>query len=217
MSITRLVVMRWTLRPLRAEARTKDDRRRDLVLAAYHQIAERGFEGLRTREIAAEVGVNVATLHYYFPTKESLIRGVLDYAMGQFRGTLKPSGSAADELRNHLRGLRRLLIDEPQLGLVLGELTLRSVRDPNVAAAPATTTSGTPPCAASSIAASSRPYRSGCRHRRRGRRRHRGPPRHDVAACGPSALRARRSVVQTARTLARSQRRGRRLMLTPCR
>jgi hypothetical protein len=55
--------------------------------------------------------------------------------MGQFRGTLKPSGSAADELRDHLRGLRRLLIDEPQLGLVLGELTLRSARDPGVAAA----------------------------------------------------------------------------------
>src|SRR5215471_10536240 len=117
------------------EPRTRDNRRRDLVLAAYHQIAERGFEGLRTREIAREVGVNVATLHYYFPTKEALIRGVLDHAMGQFRGTLKPSGSAADELRDHLRGLRRLLIDEPQLGLVLGELTLRSVRDPDVSAA----------------------------------------------------------------------------------
>lgn len=117
------------------EARTTGDRRGDLVLAAYRQIAARGFEGLRTREIAAEVGVNVATLHYYFPTKEALIRGVLGYAMGQFRGTLKPSGSAADELRDHLRGLRRLLIDEPQLGLVLGELTLRSARDPEVAAA----------------------------------------------------------------------------------
>ena len=113
----------------------RDDRRQSLVRAAYHQIAERGFEGLRTREIAAAVGVNVATLHYYFPTKESLIRGVLGHAMGLFRATLKPSGSAADELRNHLRGLRQLLVDEPQLGLVLGEITLRSARDPAMAAA----------------------------------------------------------------------------------
>src|SRR5438876_1724056 len=111
----------------------KDDRRRELVLAAYHQIAERGFEGLRTREVAGAVGVNVATLHYYFPTKEALIRGVLGYAMGHFRATLTPSGSAAEQLRNHLRGLRRLLIDEPQLGLVLGELALRSARDPGMA------------------------------------------------------------------------------------
>ncbi len=113
--------------------RPTDDRRQDLVLAAYHQIAERGFEGLRTREIAGEVGVNVATLHYYFPTKEALISGVLAYAMGLFRATLQPSGSAADELRNHLRGVRRLLIDEPQLGLVMGELSLRSARDPAMA------------------------------------------------------------------------------------
>jgi len=112
----------------------KDDRRQALVLAAYHQIAERGFEGLRTREVAAEVGVNVATLHYYFPTKEALIRGVLDYTMAHFRATLTPTGSPADQLRNHLRAVRQLLIDEPQLGLVHGELALRSARDPTMAA-----------------------------------------------------------------------------------
>lgn len=117
------------------QASARDDRRRDLVLAAYHQIAERGFEGLRTREVAAEVGVNVATLHYYFPTKEALIQGVLAYATSQFRATLKPSGSAAEQLRNHLRGLRQLLIDEPQLGIVLAELTLRSSREPAINAA----------------------------------------------------------------------------------
>jgi AcrR family transcriptional regulator len=55
------------------------------VLAAFSQIAEHGFEGLRTRDVAAEVGVNIATLHYYFPTKESLIRGVLEHAMGRRR------------------------------------------------------------------------------------------------------------------------------------
>ena len=53
----------------------KEDRQQALVLAAFNQIAERGFEGLRTREVAAGVGLNIATLHYYFPTKEALIRG----------------------------------------------------------------------------------------------------------------------------------------------
>ena len=60
---------------------TRADRRSALVLAAYRQIAARGFEGLRTREVAAEVGVNIATLHYYFPTKEKLIEGVVEHAM----------------------------------------------------------------------------------------------------------------------------------------
>jgi len=111
-----------------------EKRRRELVQAAYRQIAEGGFEGLRTREVAAEVGVNIATLHYYFPTKESLIGGVLEYAMGRFRTTLEPHGSPSDQLRNHLRAVRKLMVGEPELAAVMGELTLRSSRDPAVRA-----------------------------------------------------------------------------------
>jgi AcrR family transcriptional regulator len=109
-------------------------RREELVRAAFNQIAERGFEGLRTREVAAEVGVNIATLHYYFPTKESLIRGVVEHAMGRFRSTLAPHGSPSDQLRNHLRAVRKLLVNEPELGTVMGELALRSARDKSIAA-----------------------------------------------------------------------------------
>jgi AcrR family transcriptional regulator len=110
-----------------------EDRRRALVQAAYDQIAERGFEGLRTRDVAARVGVNVATLHYYFPTKEALISGVLDLAMQRFRSTLTPHGSSADQLHNHLNAVRQLLRDEPSLGAVMAELSLRSARDPAIA------------------------------------------------------------------------------------
>ncbi|TME20565.1 MAG: TetR/AcrR family transcriptional regulator [Chloroflexi bacterium] len=109
-----------------------EKRRQQLVLAAYREIAERGFEGLRTREVAAEVGVNIATLHYYFPTKESLIRAVLDHAMGRFRTTLAPHGSPADQLRNYLRATRKLMLDEPELGAVMAELALRSIRDDSI-------------------------------------------------------------------------------------
>jgi AcrR family transcriptional regulator len=112
---------------------TREARRVALVLAAYNQIAERGFEGLRTREVAAEAGVNIATLHYYFPTKEALIKGVVEHAMLRFRSTLAPHGSPEVQLRNHLRAVRQLLQDEPQLGAVMGELALRSARDPGIA------------------------------------------------------------------------------------
>ncbi|HYW24267.1 MAG TPA: TetR/AcrR family transcriptional regulator [Terriglobales bacterium] len=112
---------------------SKDDRRQALVRAAFNEIAERGFEGLRTREVAGEVGVNIATLHYYFPTKEALIRGVVELAMERFRSTLAPRGSSAEQLRDHLRAVRRLLAEEPELGAVMAELALRSARDPNLA------------------------------------------------------------------------------------
>ncbi len=104
-------------------------RRQELVLAAFELVAERGFEGLRTRDVAARVGVNVATLHYYFPSKEALIRGVLEHAMSRFRTTLAPHGSSADQMRNHLRAVRDLLTKEPEIGSVMAEFALRSARD----------------------------------------------------------------------------------------
>jgi AcrR family transcriptional regulator len=111
----------------------RGQKRDALVLAAYNQLAEKGFEGLHTREVAARLHVNVATLHYYFPTKEALIRGVVEHAMQRFRSTLEPHGSPADQLRNHLRAVRKLLRSEPALGAVMGELALRSTRDPTIA------------------------------------------------------------------------------------
>lgn len=99
------------------------------MAAAYQVLATRGFEGLRTREVAAMVGVNIATLHYYFPHKEDLIRGVVGHAMGRFRGTLGGAGTAEAQLRAHFRGIRRLSRDEPELFAVMAELAIRGVRD----------------------------------------------------------------------------------------
>jgi len=100
------------------------------VRAAYEVIATRGFEGLRTREVAGAAGVNIATLHYYFPSKEDLIKGVVGYAMSRFQTTLASNGSAIQRLRAHIQGLRRLSREEPELFGVMGELMMRSARDP---------------------------------------------------------------------------------------
>jgi AcrR family transcriptional regulator len=107
----------------------KQERRDELVLAAYRLLADRGFEGLRTRDVAGAVGLNIATLHYYFPTKEALIRGVLGHAMSRFRTTLTAAGSPGAQLRVHFNGLRRLAHEEPELFAVMGELALRARRD----------------------------------------------------------------------------------------
>ena len=109
------------------------DRRRELVEAAYRRLASRGFEGLRTRDVAAEVGVNIATLHYYFPTKEALIRGVIGETMRRFQETLPRDGAPVDQLTGHLRGLARLVKEDQQLWAVMGELVLRAPRDPDLA------------------------------------------------------------------------------------
>ena len=115
--------------------RSRAEPRRDsLVLAAYRILAERGFEGLRTREVAAAVKINIATLHYYFPTKEALVAAVLAHAMARFRTTLSSGDDAAAVLRSHFAGLRRLEREEPELFAVMGELSLRAARDDKIAA-----------------------------------------------------------------------------------
>ncbi len=103
-------------------------------MAAYRRIAEAGFEGLRTRDVAGEVGVNIATLHYYFPTKEALIRGVVGHAMGRFRTAFEPGTRPGEQLAAQFKGIRRLAALEPELFVVMGELALRSGRDPAIAA-----------------------------------------------------------------------------------
>jgi AcrR family transcriptional regulator len=118
---------------IKRQATAEAEPRKDaLVAAAFQVIATRGFEGLRTREVAAAVGVNIATLHYYFPHKEDLIRGVVAQAMSRFRGTLGGAGSAEAQLRAHFRGIRRLTRDEPELFRVMAELAIRGVRDPSL-------------------------------------------------------------------------------------
>jgi AcrR family transcriptional regulator len=109
------------------------NRRLELVEAAYRRLATRGFEGLRTRDVAADVGVNIATLHYYFPTKEALIRGVIGQTMQRFQQTLPREGEPLDQLKAHLRGLAQLVKEDPHLWAVMGELVLRAPRDPDLA------------------------------------------------------------------------------------
>lgn len=109
------------------------DRRQELVEAAFARIAEAGFEGLRTRDVAAQVGINVATLHYHFPTKEALIRAVVAHAMRRFGATMPREGTPAEQLAGHLGALRRLLDEDPDLWAVLGELAMRAARDPTIA------------------------------------------------------------------------------------
>ncbi len=118
----------------------RTDRRRELTRIAYHQLAERGFEGLRVRDVARAAGVNIATLHYYFPTKEDLIYAVIGYLAEQFQvpTVTPPAGevvSALEELRWEFADLRERIRTAPEQIAVLAELHARSRRDPGIAAA----------------------------------------------------------------------------------
>lgn len=41
----------------------------------------KGLEAVHARTVAAEIGINHATVHYYFPKRADLLAGVADYAL----------------------------------------------------------------------------------------------------------------------------------------
>jgi AcrR family transcriptional regulator len=55
-----------------------DKRRKQLLDAAAHLFAQRGFAGTTTRQIAEAVGVSETILFRLFPTKESLYSAILE-------------------------------------------------------------------------------------------------------------------------------------------
>ena len=112
-----------------------DDRRDSLVRAAFACLAADGFEGLRTRSVADRAGVNIATLHYYFPTIEALIGGVADFLASRFIMLHAPpvaqTGSPAlDRLHQEFADACFYRAEHPELAAVLFELQLRGRRDP---------------------------------------------------------------------------------------
>jgi AcrR family transcriptional regulator len=113
------------------------EKRREVIRAAYHTLAERGFEGLRMREIAKRAGLDHSTLHYYFKGKEALIHGVLDYIVQELSIGRGPATEAEDmtprrRLDTHFDALRWQMRDRPEMFVVLAEINARSMRDPAI-------------------------------------------------------------------------------------
>ena len=114
-----------------------DERRAELVRAAYELIAEKGLEELRTRDIAARVGINIATLHYYFDTKEALVAAVVDHITQMFRTIKAPqveNPTALEELHHLFATQSHRRRVEPRLDYVVQEMMLRGRRDERVRA-----------------------------------------------------------------------------------
>jgi AcrR family transcriptional regulator len=106
-----------------------DRRRSSLLEAAFELVAEKGLEGLRTRDIAARAGVNISTLHYYFGTKDALLVALLEHSNGLFN-TAQRVEEYPDTLRGHFERAQRTFAEHPQLSSVLLELAVRAQREP---------------------------------------------------------------------------------------
>ncbi len=112
-----------------------------IVEAAFRILASKGFEGLRTRDVAVAVGINSATLHHYFPTKEHLIAAIARHLAARYAAERAPGRKPGSGNAPPLRQLRQEFADvsfyrrtRPDLIAASGELLLRASRDPQTAA-----------------------------------------------------------------------------------
>lgn len=64
-------MLRWERRP--------DDRPDELLEAALHIFAERGYANTKLEDIAAKVGVTKGTIYHYFATKEDLLVRAIEH------------------------------------------------------------------------------------------------------------------------------------------
>ncbi|SEM29906.1 TetR/AcrR family transcriptional regulator [Nonomuraea pusilla] len=60
-----------------------EERRRQIAEAAARVAASRGLRAASMREVAAEAGVSLRLVQYYFDSKEDLLRGVLKHLGGR--------------------------------------------------------------------------------------------------------------------------------------
>src|SRR5215469_13323418 len=70
-------------RPVEGGYARGEETRLRIIATAIPLFGRRGFDGVSTREIAAEAGVNPPALQYYFDSKEGLYRACCEYIADQ--------------------------------------------------------------------------------------------------------------------------------------
>jgi AcrR family transcriptional regulator len=76
--------------------RRKDARPAELLDAALALFVEKGFAATRSEEVARAAGVSKGTLYLYFPSKEELLKAVIQHFLGAEIETGMAEAAAAD-------------------------------------------------------------------------------------------------------------------------
>jgi AcrR family transcriptional regulator len=88
--------------PRRADPKLADRRREALVKAGYAEILEKGIQGTTLDSVVARANSSKGGALYYFPTKEDLLYGVLDWLLRQLNQTLNEIAQSQEPPRARL-------------------------------------------------------------------------------------------------------------------
>jgi AcrR family transcriptional regulator len=125
--------------PIQIRRESGDERRTEIAAAARVLIVEKGMAGLRMRDIAERVGINIATLHYHVPSKAALVRLVAETLIDDFRAQpmARPRArlSAAALLDHEFTDFYEAYIEHSEIGRLMAEFLNLRHRDADIRAA----------------------------------------------------------------------------------
>lgn len=110
-------------------------RRAQLIQAARSALARDGVAKTSLRAVAAEAGVPLGTMQYIFPSKERLLRAVIEDVVDEIADVMKASANADHGLEHAIRtGLtsfwNQLVNNHQGLQVMQYELTTYALRTP---------------------------------------------------------------------------------------
>ncbi|MEO5535517.1 MAG: TetR family transcriptional regulator C-terminal domain-containing protein [Pseudolysinimonas sp.] len=118
------------------------DRREALARAALTVVARDGIQAATTRAIVAEAGMPLASFHYAVPSREDLLRDVVELVVaGEGAATFGSLAIEADDIRGAIRSVLGSYLDlvraDPGREQAMFELTQHALRSPGLADLPA--------------------------------------------------------------------------------
>jgi AcrR family transcriptional regulator len=109
----------------------RENVREQILEAARFALIRDGYEKITTRRIADAAGINVATLHYHFRTKEALLSEVIAYVMERaeerLRTAIAPAATATEALERAFQEVWKIVLERP--GVLRYDVAVRALRD----------------------------------------------------------------------------------------
>jgi AcrR family transcriptional regulator len=101
--------------PRRPDPELADRRREALVKAGYAEVLEKGIQGTTIDSVVERAGSSKGGALYYFPTKEDLLLGVLEWLLEQVNRTLDEVAHSPSSPRARLASELELLFHSAEV------------------------------------------------------------------------------------------------------
>jgi AcrR family transcriptional regulator len=101
------------------EVKGMSDRKREMLQTAIEIIADEGYGSLSMRALARASGMKLGALQYHFPTREEMLRALVDYIAEEYRRAFE---SMHDDVGSPgVREIAKFMLDDSGGDLLLSD------------------------------------------------------------------------------------------------